>query len=176
MEMYKDSKIMCLCCRKSAVESFYAGKSIFITGATGFVGVCLIEKILRDIPNVGKLYLLMRPKKQKSIEDRLQDLTKNSVFGKFLETKSAEDILSKIVPIAGDVGADGLGINASDRQKLIDNVNVVFHSAATLDFFDGLRETTNINLLGTRRVMELCKQLQHCEVSSLTCNFQFPRG
>ncbi|KAL5281183.1 hypothetical protein ACFFRR_004916 [Megaselia abdita] len=148
---------------KSAVESFYAGKNIFITGATGFVGVCLIEKILRDIPNVGKLYLLMRPKKQKSIEDRLQDLTKNSVFEKYLETHSAQDILSKIVPIGGDVGADNLGINDKDRQTLIDNVNVVFHSAATLDFFDGLRETTNINLLGTRRVMELCKQLKHCE-------------
>lgn len=137
---------------------------MFITGATGFVGVCLIEKILRDIPNIGNLYLLMRPKKQKSIQDRLQDLTKNSVFEKYLETHTADDILKKLVPIAGDVGADNLGINEKDRQTVIDNVNVVIHSAATLDFFDGLKETTNINLLGTRRVMELCKQLKNCEV------------
>lgn len=64
---------------KSQVRAFYSGKNIFITGGTGFVGLCLIEKILRSIPDVGKLYLLMRPKKGKDISDRLLDFPKNPV-------------------------------------------------------------------------------------------------
>lgn len=57
------------------------------------------------------------------------------------------------------MGEENLGISAADRKILIENVNVVIHSAATLDFHESLRPTVNINLLGTRRVMELCNQI-----------------
>lgn len=63
----------------SQVRAFYKGKNFFITGGTGFVGLCLIEKILRCIPDSGKLYLLMRPKKGKDISERLQEFPKNPV-------------------------------------------------------------------------------------------------
>lgn len=63
----------------SQVVDFYCGKSVFITGGTGFLGSCLIEKLLRctDIKNI---YLLIRPKKGKKINERLEELTKNSVI------------------------------------------------------------------------------------------------
>lgn len=64
---------------ESQVRAFYTGKNIFITGGTGFVGLCLIEKILRSIPDVGKVYLLMRPKKGKEISQRLEEFPKNPV-------------------------------------------------------------------------------------------------
>ena len=56
------------------IADFYARKSIFITGVTGFMGRCLLEKILRSLPNVDRIYLLVRPKKDKSIEERLEHL------------------------------------------------------------------------------------------------------
>jgi len=146
----------------SPITDFYAGRNVFITGATGFVGVTIVEKLLRDVPNVGTLYLLMRAKKGKSVQERLEELKKNSVFDKFKELQ-LESRLSKIVPIEGDVGLEHLGISPKDRQTLIDNVNVVFHSAATLDFFQSLKETTNINLRGTRRVVELCQQIKNLD-------------
>ncbi|CAD7012235.1 unnamed protein product [Ceratitis capitata] len=134
----------------SPIKTFYKGKNVFITGATGFVGVTILEKLLRDIPEIGTVYLLMRPKKGKTVAQQL---------------KIDEKRFDKIVPIEGDVGQEHLGISEAERQVLIDNVHVVFHSAATLDFFQSLKETTNINLLGTRRVVELCKQLSKLEVS-----------
>lgn len=146
----------------SQVCEFYRGKNIFITGATGFVGMCLIEKILRDLPDVGNLYLLMRPKKKKSIKERLDELTKNLIFEKLLEITNT-DIFNKLKPIQGDVGEENLGISDDDKQILIDNVNIVFHSAATLDFFQNLKTTTNINLQGTRRVMRLCSEIKNLE-------------
>lgn len=63
----------------SNISKYYAGKSVFITGATGFVGLNLVCKLLTGCPNVNKIYLLLRPKKNKKIEDRLKDLTKNPV-------------------------------------------------------------------------------------------------
>ncbi|XP_067626555.1 putative fatty acyl-CoA reductase CG8306 [Eurosta solidaginis] len=147
----------------SPIKTFYTGKNVFITGATGFVGVTIVEKLLRDIPEIGTIYLLMRPKKGKTVAQRLEEIRNNSVFDKFKELKLDEKRFEKIVPIEGDVGQDHLGISETERQVLINNVHVVFHSAATLDFFQSLKETTNINLLGTRRVVELCKQLTKLE-------------
>ncbi|CAG9794521.1 unnamed protein product [Diatraea saccharalis] len=148
---------------ESQVRAFYSGKNFFITGSTGFVGLCLIEKILRTIPDVGKLYLLMRPKKGKDIVERLDEFPKHLVFEKLIEQKTI-DIFHKLVPVAGDVGEENLGLSPEDKKTLLENVNVVVHSAATLDFQDNLRPTIKINLLGTRRVMELCKEMKNLKV------------
>ncbi|XP_053621972.1 putative fatty acyl-CoA reductase CG8306 [Plodia interpunctella] len=148
---------------ESQIRAFYTGKNFFITGGTGFVGLCLIEKILRSIPDVGKLYLLMRPKKGKEISQRVEEFPKNPVFEKLIESRTT-DVFKKLVPISGDVGEENLGLSTQDRQTLVDNVNVVVHSAATLDFQENLRPTVKVNLLGTRQVMELCRQIKDLKV------------
>jgi len=63
----------------SAIQNYYKGCGIFITGATGFLGMGLVEKLLRCCPESGKIYLLVRPKKGKAIEERLEDVLKNKV-------------------------------------------------------------------------------------------------
>lgn len=99
----------------------------------------------------------MRAKRGKSVEDRLKQLVKNEVFEVLLKQQS-EDIFKKIVPIEGDVGEEHLGISPENRAILVRNVNVVLHSAATLDFHESLKPTVQVNLLGTRRIMELCAE------------------
>lgn len=143
----------------SHVADFYNAKSLFITGGTGFVGVCLIEKFLRCCPDVRNIYLLIRPKKGKEIAERLEELTKNSVFNRLREEKRT-DLFEKLIAVAGDVGEEDLGLSPEDRAMLIDRAQVVFHSAATLDFEANLKTTTNINLLGTRRIVQLCQEIK----------------
>ena len=57
------------------VTEFYSGHDIFITGATGFMGKCLVEKVLRSLPTAGRVFVLVRPKKGKSVQERVEDLT-----------------------------------------------------------------------------------------------------
>ncbi len=59
----------------SVISEYFEGKGIFITGATGFLGKALVEKLLRSCYNLDKIYLLMRAKKGKSPEERLDELT-----------------------------------------------------------------------------------------------------
>ena len=61
------------------VETFFQGKSIFITGATGFVGKILIEKLLRTFEGIEVIYLLIRKKEDETPIKRLQSLTDCSV-------------------------------------------------------------------------------------------------
>ncbi|KAK6633634.1 hypothetical protein RUM44_004241 [Polyplax serrata] len=146
----------------SPIKDFYKNKNIFITGSTGFLGIALLEKILRSC-DVGTVYLLMRPKRGKDVNERLEELKKNLAFEKLKEGKG-DAPFSKLVAVAGDVGEEELGLSTADRQMLIDNVNIVFHSAATLDFEAGLQPTVSINLLGTRRIVQLCSQIRNLKV------------
>ena len=57
------------------VAEFYSGHDILITGGTGFMGKCLVEKVLRSLSTAGHVFVLMRPKKGKSVQERIGDLT-----------------------------------------------------------------------------------------------------
>jgi len=41
--------------------SFFPGKRILLTGSTGFLGKIVLEKLLREVPDLAKVYLLIRP-------------------------------------------------------------------------------------------------------------------
>ena len=62
-----------------SITEFYTDRDIFVTGGTGFMGKCLLEKILRSIPGKGKVFVLVRPKKGKSAQERLRELSSNKV-------------------------------------------------------------------------------------------------
>jgi thioester reductase-like protein len=65
----------------SLIQQFYAGKSVLITGTTGFVGKVLLAKILRDVTRIRKLYILVRPKRGKLPMDRInQEIFKSQCF------------------------------------------------------------------------------------------------
>lgn len=53
------------------MEEFYGQNVCFVTGATGFVGKVLVEKLLRWQPHGPPLYLLIRPRQDESAQDRL---------------------------------------------------------------------------------------------------------
>jgi fatty acyl-CoA reductase len=64
---------------KQSVAEFYNGRSIFITGATGFMGKALLEKLLRSCPGIKQVYILIRPKRGKDVSQRLEELLGSTV-------------------------------------------------------------------------------------------------
>ena len=146
----------------SEISRFYAKKSIFITGATGFVGKALIEKLLRSCPDIEKIYLLVRSKKGKSPRERVDELVNCKLFEPV--AKEHPDYKSKLVAINGDLVEPNLGISDEDRAVLRDKCNIVFHSAATVRFDEPLKVAVDMNLIGTKRVVDLAKEMKHFEV------------
>lgn len=63
----------------SPIQEFYRGAVIFLTGGTGFMGKVLIEKLLRACPHIKHIYLLIRSKKGKNVEQRLEDIFEDRV-------------------------------------------------------------------------------------------------
>ena len=58
----------------SNIAQFYDGRSIFLTGGTGFIGKVIVEKLLRSCPNIKAIYFLVRPKKGKTCEERMDSI------------------------------------------------------------------------------------------------------
>jgi fatty acyl-CoA reductase len=59
----------------SQVKTYFKNKSIFITGATGFLGKILIEKLIRSCYDLNKIYILVRAKKGKQPNERVNEIT-----------------------------------------------------------------------------------------------------
>lgn len=65
--------------REPTIPEFYAGKNIFITGGTGFLGTVLIEALLSSTPKIGKIYLLIRDKYGSDTRERIRRLMSKQV-------------------------------------------------------------------------------------------------
>lgn len=57
------------------------------------------------------------------------------------------------------MGLSELGLQPEDRDMLIQRVNIVFHSAATVRFDEPLKIAVNLNMVGTDRILDLCKRM-----------------
>lgn len=63
----------------SDIQKFYKGKTIFITGGSGLMGKVLIEKLLYSCSDLNKIYLLLRPKRGRNPEMRVNEMFKLAV-------------------------------------------------------------------------------------------------
>ena len=55
------------------IKEFYAGKTIFLTGTTGFVGKVVLEKIMRSLPDFKKIFIMVRAKKGMTVRQRFEN-------------------------------------------------------------------------------------------------------
>lgn len=152
-----------------SVPEFYHGRSIFITGGTGFMGKVLVEKLLRSCPGIKSIFLLIRPKRGQEINLRLSEILNGPLFDKL--RKERPNDLNKIIPIHGDITSEELGISEADQALLSRTVSVVFHSAATVKFDEKLKLSVTINMLGTKRLVQLCQRMISLDVSTDRSNW-----
>ncbi|XP_026754093.3 fatty acyl-CoA reductase wat-like [Galleria mellonella] len=144
----------------SEIQQFYEGCVVLVTGGSGFLGKHLIEKLLRSC-DIKKIYLLMRAKRNKSVNSRLHEILQDPVFDNLRQKRS--NFENPLVPLIGDVNTLGLGLDNDDRRKITKEVEIIFHAAATTRFDETLRNATITNVRGTREILALaknCKKLR----------------
>jgi len=158
----------------SGIADFFKDRSIFITGATGFIGMAILEKLLRCCTSLNTIYILVRPKKDTNSQSRIKKLFENPIF-ESLKLQN-EKSFQKIVVIKGDIGLPGLGLTTEDTLTLQESVSVVIHAAATINFNEKLKHALNLNVTGTQRLVELCKSMRnfavlvHVSTAYANCN------
>lgn len=139
------------------IQKFYAEERIFITGGTGFLGKVLLEKLLRSCPDISRIYLLIRSKKNKTAEQRTEELLQDQLYDRLKE--EVKEFRDRIVTVNGDCGIKGLGLSEKDRNLLLADVTIVFHLAATVRFDEKLKNALATNVQSVADILDLCKRM-----------------
>ncbi|RDW92953.1 non-ribosomal peptide synthetase [Aspergillus mulundensis] len=118
----------------------------FLTGATGFVGAMLLAQLLAH-PKVTAVACLVRAKDNHHARARLREAL--SKYNQALTSSEA----AKIVPVAGDLAQDDLGLGAENYRQYANWSSVVFHLAAHVNYIEPYSTHRPANVLGTLNVI-----------------------
>ncbi len=149
------------------VREFFEGKTLLITGATGFLGKAMVEKILRALPEVQRVYLLVRGKRLAdgswlSAEERMrQEFFRSAIFTHLRRRygdRFDDFIAEKVTVLEGDLSFEQLGLDKATFDAVATETDVIINSAAVVAFDERLDKALNLNTLGVLRVLELAKR------------------
>lgn len=112
----------------------------FVTGATGFIGRHLVERLLE---REGTVYVLVR----EGSRERLAALVAGWPGGE------------RVVPVVGDLSATRLGIKPAQVKKLKGEVTHFFHLAALYDMTADEAQNHDLNVEGTRHAVEAAQAM-----------------
>ncbi|MGA7912171.1 MAG: HAD-IB family hydrolase [Candidatus Dormiibacterota bacterium] len=137
------------------------GKTILVTGSTGFLGKSIVEKCLRSIPEIARINLAIRSSARRPALERLEREVLTSPAFKRLKEQLGEEgfaqlVKAKLDVVEIDLGRDGLGLTDKGREQLR-SCDIVIHSAAAVEFDNPADLSAQTNLLGAARMVEALK-------------------
>ncbi len=153
----------------SAIDAF-AHSTVFLLGATGFVGKVLLATILHQFPELKRLVIQVRRKKGVSGERRFySEILTSPPLRPTRERLGEDHIRQKVTIVEGDLGDAFCGLSQQQLSELKGNVDVVVNTAGLVDFDPPLNESLMTNVYGIQHLIEMVQLLGSKLVHISTC-------
>jgi thioester reductase-like protein len=125
-------------------------RPILLTGATGFVGMTVLARLLADGREV---HCLVRAADDEEADARLRAVL----------ARVQAPATGRAVAIAGDITSPQLGLSDAGHERMAQRVGSVIHSAASVSFDLPIEEARAINVQGTQRMLDLAGKVPDLE-------------
>jgi len=153
----------------SAIDSF-SRSTVFLLGATGFVGKVLLAMMLDRFPELRRLVILVRRKKAASGEQRFySEVLTSPPLRPTAERLGLEHIRRRVSIVEGDLSEPFCGLKAEQLAELEGQVDVVVNTAGLVEFDPPLNDSLVTNVYGIQNLIELVKLLRSRLVHISTC-------
>lgn len=138
--------------------------NVFLTGATGFLGIHLLRELL--VQTNKEIYCLVRGNQAKA---RLDELLS------FYFPSLSVPLKNRIIVVKGDISLEQFGLNDNSYRDLAQKVQTVIHSGALVKHYGNYSEFEKNNVQGTSEVIDFCikfdKKLNHISTISISGDF-----
>jgi hypothetical protein len=141
-----------------SIRKTYAGKHVLLSGGSGFLGKVWLAMVLDQIPDIGKIYLLLRRNGYASVKERLEAMLSTSYVFKTLHERLGGEtnhyLSTKLEAIEGDVTLPHLGLEPSVAARLRERLDLFVNCVGLVDFNPDVRDAVAINVIGTNNVAD----------------------
>ena len=157
-----------------SVRRALGGKRVLLIGVSGFIGKVWLANTLMDLPEIGKLYLLIRRQKSSVAQTRFEKMMEGSpvfdpLFQKYGDHLGAL-LAEKIEVVEGDVAQPDIGLDAVTAARLRTDLDLIINSSGLTDFNPDLRDALAVNVDSTLHLIEFIRGSAHAALLHLsTC-------
>ena len=98
---------------------------VFLTGATGFLGMEVLARLLEQ--GDREIVALVRARDNEEASERLDGILRRL-------WRDPSPYRGRVRAVAGDVTSAGLGIDAAERTGIAEDIGAIMHCAASISF------------------------------------------
>jgi fatty acyl-CoA reductase len=140
----------------ATINDRLAGKALLLTGASGFLGKAVLAACLRELPELGRIVLLLRAPDDQGADQRLAHVLSGGAFAELDQAAIDEArAAGRLTAIAGDVAQDELGrqVPGAETGDDLAGIDVLIHCAASVSFEEPLDSILDLNSHGPARLL-----------------------
>src|ERR1700704_2744292 len=157
-----------------SVRENLANRHLLLIGVTGFIGKVWLVDLLENIPNIGKITLLIRRNRTTSALRRFEKIVEESPAFDTLQERHGRKLgaflKEKVEVVEGDVSLRGLGLDEATQARLAKSLDLIVNSAGLTDFNPDLRDAVSSNVDSAIYLLDFLRKCNHAGLMHLsTC-------
>ncbi|MBR1539730.1 MAG: amino acid adenylation domain-containing protein [Clostridia bacterium] len=129
----------------------YHPRGILLTGATGFLGIHLLEEFIKN--ETCNIYCLVRTETGISSDEKLEQKLKFYFGDKYLKY-----INQRIFCVTGDITKTNFGLSTNNASELANAIDIVVNSAANVAHFGDFKKSYETNVISVKHMIAFCKK------------------
>jgi len=162
------------CLPPLSIRKALAGKHIMLIGVTGFIGKVWLVNLLSDLPEIGRVYLLIRRQKSNPAVRRFEKIVEESpVFDPLHQHyggKLPQFLADRVEVLEGDASQPGLGLDAATAERISKDLDLIINSSGLTDFNPDLRDALATNVDAAMHILDFVRKSDHAGLLHLsTC-------